>query len=278
MSANGASSWLPVSDATCGLIVLFAAASVVLAYGVRRLRSDFPPYPRVEADGGSALLGSGVMNLAYGALQPVASVCIALGVTANGVTASSLVLGAAAGVSLWQGHLGLGALLAMLSGVGDAVDGLVARRSGSASDAGEVLDATVDRYVEFFFLGGLALYYAGAPWAQGLALSALVGSFMMSYASAKAEALGVAAPRGTMRRPERAVYLTLAAALTPLTEGPGGVTPMIAALALVATVANASAIARLRAVARESGRRLVSVGGAPDNVSETTLSLREERS
>ena len=80
--------------------------------------------------------------------------------------------------------------------------------TGVSSDAGEVLDAAVDRYVEFFFLGGLMIYYRDIAALLILTLFALVGSFMVSYSSAKAEALHVPAPKGSMRRPERAVYLT----------------------------------------------------------------------
>ena len=49
-----------------------------------------------------------------------------------------------------------------------------------------------------------------------IALLALQASFMISYASAKAEALQVKMPRGLMRRHERAAVLTLVAGLTPL--------------------------------------------------------------
>jgi hypothetical protein len=70
--------------------------------------------------------------------------------------------------------------------------------------------------------------------------------------------MGVDVPRGAMRRPERAAYLTVAAALCPLTAlwashgGPawGAEAPMAVATTLVAVVGNASAVQRLRAIAR----------------------------
>src|SRR5262249_41330929 len=123
---------------------------------------------------------------------------------------------ATAAIGLAYGRFGLAALLAMVSSLCDALDGLVARANGTASDSGEVLDASVDRYVEFFFCGGLVFYSRHWPALMALVLCALLGSFMVSYSTAKAEALHIPPPRGAMRRPERAAYLTLGAAFTPL--------------------------------------------------------------
>jgi phosphatidylglycerophosphate synthase len=176
---------------------------------------------------------------------------VAAGVTPNVITSISLALGAGAGIAMWQGAFGVGALLSLLAGIGDALDGQVARLGGRASDAGEVFDAAADRYVELFFLGGIVLHYTGEPAVQALALATLGGSFMVSYSSAKAEALLVTSPRVPMRRPERAVYLTMAAALTPLLDEVAGISPLELALALVAVVANVSAVQRLASIARE---------------------------
>ena len=99
---------------------------------------------------------------------------------------------------------------------------------------------------------------------QVLALLALMGSFMVSYSSAKAEALQVDPPKGSMRRPERAFYLTLGAVLSPITiaefeyvrDYPIAIGfPMVMALGLIAVLANASAIERMAAIAKEMRRR-----------------------
>jgi phosphatidylglycerophosphate synthase len=151
------------------------------------------------------------------------------------------------------------------SPVGVAI-GLVARRTGTDSKSGAVFDAAADRYDEFFFLAGLAFLYHEDLAKLGLVLLALVGSFMVSYGSAKADALGVRPPRGAMRRAERAVYLAAGALLSPIAGALAdrfalpawvGQMPMLAALALVGVVANVSAVRRLgaimRAVAPERG-------------------------
>ena len=238
------------------LIVLLLAA----AYGLRLAKKGRAHFDRVERQGGSRLLGKGVMELAHWVLEPVARLLVWARITPTQVSWTSFSLGFLAGVALAFGHFGFGAMLAMISGLLDSVDGMVARIAGLASDAGEVLDSVVDRYVEFFFLLGLVIYYRGILLLQVVTLLALLGSFMVAYSTAKAEALKVASPKGSsMRRPERALYLTVGAAFSaisiPLLEAHREpVTaigyPMIAALLLVAVVANLSAIERFWLIAK----------------------------
>lgn len=240
-------------------LLLAVAVSVGLAYAVRSVFSGRIKYDRVEKQGGSPLMGKGMMEVGYWGLQPVARALISLGLTPNALSWLSLLFGLAAGLCFPFGHFGFAAVFASVSALLDSLDGMVARLTGVASDAGEVLDAAIDRYVEFFFIGGLVIYYKDIPILQILALLALLGSFMVSYTTAKAEALQVSPPKGAMRRPERAFYLTLGAVLSPITipifevyrEYPVAIGhPMVAALCLVAVVANVSAIERFWAIAK----------------------------
>ncbi len=155
-------------------------------------------------------------------------------------------------------------MLTAISSLGDALDGIVARQTGTASDAGEVFDAAVDRYQELFFLGGLAVYFRTDVAALLLVLFAALGSFMISYGTAKAEALNVEAPRGAMRRVERAVYLAAGVVFAPIAAAVAvrfslpawvGNTPVLLSLALVGGVGNVSAVRRLVAVARAVAAR-----------------------
>jgi CDP-diacylglycerol--glycerol-3-phosphate 3-phosphatidyltransferase len=207
-----------------------------------------------------AVLPGGVLNGVIFCLDRVALGLVALGVTANGITIFSVVLAAAAGGLLAFGYFGVAAVAMVIASLGDALDGLVARRTGTASVGGALLDASVDRYEEFFFLGGLAVYFRGLPFMLVLTLFALAGSFMVSYGSAKAEALNLPVPPSSMRRAERAVCLCLGAILTPpfqwLAHANGGLPdwverlPLLSAVALIAVVANVSAVRRLRWLAR----------------------------
>lgn len=242
---------IDLAATTMGL--LFAAV-VIAGFG---LRGGAVSYERVVRHGGSPLLDTRTMNMAYWAIQPVVRGCVRLGISANTVTFVSLGLGLVAGVLLAFGHFGLAALVTAAAALGDAVDGLVASETKTASPAGELLDAAVDRYGETFFLGGLAVHYGGVWWALVLTLAALLGAFMVSYATARAEALGVSPPRGAMRRAERATYLSVGAVLVPITTVLArglpwwaGELPILLAVALVAVVGNVSAVRRLVTIAR----------------------------
>ncbi len=226
--------------------VLIAAAT----YAVHAVTLGPARFARVASEGAGALLDGG-LEMLYWSVVPVASAIARAGVTADAVTWASLVFGLAAGGALASGHFGLGACLALVAGVCDAVDGFVARATGTASPRGEVLDAGVDRYVEFAVLSGIAVSVRHELALLVVTLGAIVGSFMVSYSSACAEAHGILPPRGAMRRPERLALLILGACLTPLASAwrPAlGTAPMGVALTVVAVFGNLSALQRLAAV------------------------------
>lgn len=273
--------------------MLIAMAAGLALYGVRAALYGRARHDRVTKDGGSIFVGMRFMEFGYWLMEPVVGLLYRLGVTANAVTASSVVPALGAGVAVAQGWFGLACVLATAAGLSDIIDGLLARRHGSGSDAGEVLDAMVDRYGEFFFLAGLIVHYRSSLFLCVTAVLALQGAFMISYSTAKAESLGVPPPRGSMRRAERTIYLLFGAGLTPfagLLVGsaaplPLREAPMILTMGLVAVVSNASAIVRSRAMirlvqerdAREAARRAPPVAGAilagvPDAVPDQSRS------
>jgi len=212
----------------------------------------------------SALLPDAILAIAVERLADCAALLADAGITASAVTLSRLVLAAVGGVLLGFGVFSWAAVVMMCASLGDAIDGLVARHTHSASPSGALLDASVDRYEEFLFLGGLAIHFRENVVVLALALSALAGSFMVSYGSAKAEAAGMPVPPGVMRRPERAVCLCLGVSLSAIAAGlqPGGsasswvvFAPIFVALGVVAVLANVSAVARLRHIARAAEDR-----------------------
>ena len=237
--------------ATAGLWVV-----ALTLYGVRIAARGVFHSERVSKIGGTALVGRGIMDATYWAIEPLVRGLAALGVTPNGLTWSALILGLGAGVALAVGWFGLATLLATLSTIGDILDGQVARLTNSGSDRGELLDAAVDRYTEFAFLAGLVIFLRSSEWQMGLALAATLASFMVSYASAKAEALQVTPPRGLMRRHERSTYLIAGIGLTPLVgpalvaHGLPYVTTCLIALGAVALFGNLAAVLRLVRIGR----------------------------
>ena len=274
-------------DLAASLLLLATVLVIAVAYAIRYSLAGAARFDRVEQAGGSPLLGKGLMEMGYWALQPVATASERAGLNANTITGLSLGLGAAAGVALAFGHFGLAAAATVISSLGDVLDGLVARRTGTHSKSGAIFDAAADRYDEFFFLAGLACFYHDDIVKLGFVLLALLGSFMVSYGSAKAEALGVKAPRGAMRRAERAVYLGAGALLSPvvvvLAERyalPAWTTqaPMLAAVAIVGIVANVSAVRRLGAIMRAVAPEPEPHTGEPAQIAAPGDPLRVSRS
>jgi CDP-diacylglycerol---glycerol-3-phosphate 3-phosphatidyltransferase len=191
-------------------LVLFAA------YGLRVGRLGSYRSERVAGVGGTVIMGENMMQATYWGLEPVVKGFVAIGLTANAITTIALVLGLCAGVAVALGWFGLACLLSTVSTLCDILDGQVARFTRTGSARGELYDAIVDRYTEFALIGGFVVYARSTWWLMLVALLALQASFMISYASAKAEALEVSVPRGLMRRHERAATLTIAAGLTPV--------------------------------------------------------------
>lgn len=190
------------------------------------------------------------------------------GVTADAVTLASLALALGAGVLLATGHFGPAGAVMILASLGDALDGLMARQSGTASVSGALLDASADRYGELFFLGGIAIWFHDSIAILTLTLAAIAASFMVSYGSAKAEAIGVPVPPGVMRRPQRAACLCAGVVVAAFV----GDAALVAAVAIVAVVGNASAIARLSRLARRRAS-----GRAADGLRVRELQVRRAR-
>jgi CDP-diacylglycerol--glycerol-3-phosphate 3-phosphatidyltransferase len=249
-----------MADLVCALILAAFVVLMTVSWAVFALLPARARNGRLDGHGG-ILLGRGLMEVAYKIFAPLVSALYALRVTPNMVTASSLLPAAASAVFIANGHFGVGALLATGSGFCDMFDGMLARRYNSMSDVGELFDAAVDRYVEFLLLAGLAVYFRDSSLAEVICLAAILGSFMVSYATAKAEALGIVPPKGAMRRAERAVYVICGCGIAPLwglvvpgtptvlTLSVGRELPVELAMFVVGVVANVSAVRRMLRVA-----------------------------
>ena len=93
------------------------------------------------------------------------------------------------------------------------------------SPFGAFLDSTVDRVGEGFMIGAIgARSHAPRPeWGVALAFAAVAGSFLVSYARARAEALGLRGDVGLGSRAERVIVITAGLVLAPVTtSSPGG--------------------------------------------------------
>ena len=82
-----------------------------------------------------------------------------LGLTANHITTTAFLVGVSASVFVYLGYPILGVVILWISGFLDAVDGSMARLSGTSSSWGTVLDVTFDRIVEVGIIIALALLH-----------------------------------------------------------------------------------------------------------------------
>ncbi|MGQ9499355.1 MAG: CDP-alcohol phosphatidyltransferase family protein [Dissulfurimicrobium sp.] len=148
-------------------------------------------------------------------LLPVARFFLRMGIGPNAISLLGLAVYVAIGAMIGAGYLSLAGFMLAVFGPLDAIDGLAARENGMASRLGAFLDSTIDRYAEFFlFLGlmfNMSLDVGGWEWQQGplLVLSAMSGSFLVSYARARAEALGFECKVGLLTRFERLFILAV---------------------------------------------------------------------
>lgn len=133
-----------------------------------------------------------------------------LGLTPNALTAIGLMLNLVVAAIIASGNLTAGGVLLLLASGFDMLDGAVARATGTVTTFGGFLDSTIDRYSEAVVLGGVLLYILGTDdyWLGALLVVAVtVGSLMISYARARAEAAGFRASVGLLARPERVIVL-----------------------------------------------------------------------
>jgi len=123
------------------------------------------------------------------------------------------------GLLIWKGMLFEAGCVLLFSGLLDLLDGAVARVSGAASNPfGGILDSTLDRYGDAFVFVGLIFYLfeRAAVGYAALAMSALAGSFVISYVRARSESAGRPCRVGYWERGERLVFVSLGLILANL--------------------------------------------------------------
>ncbi len=134
------------------------------------------------------------------------------GIHPNAITVLGFLLSLGAGLLAGLDLRGGAALLWMLGGLCDALDGALARLSGKASRAGAFLDSTLDRYSDAAILLGVGAAWqrAGMAWGGWIAGFALLGALMVSYTRARGEGLGISIREGLFTRLERFVLILIA--------------------------------------------------------------------
>ena len=148
-------------------------------------------------------------RLFKGFLDGIAAFLNKLGIRPNVITAAGLVGNLFAAALMAFGKLTLGGIVAMLVGPLDALDGTMARMRNESGRYGAFVDSVTDRYSEIALFGGLLIYfYKTGTWLDALLVFfAALGSIMVSYVRARAEALNYSAKIGLLTRAERYIIL-----------------------------------------------------------------------
>jgi CDP-diacylglycerol--glycerol-3-phosphate 3-phosphatidyltransferase len=104
-------------------------------------------------------------------------------------------------------------LMIILSGVFDLFDGVIARRLGKVTDLGGFLDSVLDRYSDLLLLLALLIHYLRKEAPSLVILTAIVsiGTVLIPYIRAKAEAIQIPCNIGLMERAERIILLSAGA-------------------------------------------------------------------
>jgi CDP-diacylglycerol---glycerol-3-phosphate 3-phosphatidyltransferase len=201
---------------------------------------------------GDSVLPSWVKEGGRAVLAPVVRLAIALHLTPNTITVIGLAITVAASILVANGWLIVGAAILTAGSLLDAVDGALARATGGGTAFGSFLDSTLDRAGEAILYGGIAAWLIRTQpepfWPVVALLAALAGSFLVSYAHARAQGIGLSADVGLAPRTERLVLVIAGVALAGL----GLVIGLVAILVILALLTTVTVIQRITHVWRLS--------------------------
>ncbi len=178
---------------------------------------------------------------AYYFTQPVVRLLAKTPVTPDAITWFGLLVAVGAAVLISTEHLFAAGFVVLVGGFFDIIDGALARKTNRTSLFGAVLDSTLDRLAEAAVLIGILVVYAREQSVTGVLLVgvAWLGSLLVSYIRARAEALGLECQVGLFTRAERVVILALGLLLSQFDNA------LMIALAVIAVFSFVTAGQRL---------------------------------
>ncbi len=136
----------------------------------------------------------------------------ATGISPNALTVIGFLLTLLVAVILATGNLLAGGLLLIFAALFDTLDGALARHSQQVTVFGAFLDSIMDRYSEAVTLFALIFFYSASSEGRInvlLLTATLIGSLLVSYARARAEAVNIECKEGFFQRTERIVVLII---------------------------------------------------------------------
>ena len=170
-------------------------------------------------------------------VEPIARGLLRMRITPDMVTLTGTTLTVLTALILIpQGRFIPAVVLLFLFISADVLDGTMARLSGTQGPWGAWFDATLDRVADGAVFGGVLIW---AAWNSDtlttmLAWVCLVGGVVVSYAKARAEAVGATANGGIAERAERMILLGVGAILYQFVDW--GMTAAVAVLAVLTVI------------------------------------------
>jgi CDP-diacylglycerol--glycerol-3-phosphate 3-phosphatidyltransferase len=130
--------------------------------------------------------------------------------TPNAISLTGFVLNLAAAALIVGRLFFLAGVAFIIGSIMDTLDGRYSRMSGKGTPFGAFLDSTLDRLEEGIVLIAVGAYFASRhdEVAVAAVVAAVLGSLMVSYTRARAEALGLECKVGLATRPVRVVILS----------------------------------------------------------------------
>jgi CDP-diacylglycerol---glycerol-3-phosphate 3-phosphatidyltransferase len=173
--------------------------------------------------------------------EPVVTVLEKTHITPNAVTCIGLLITIVGAVLVAVRHPFAAGWVVLFAGLFDMLDGALARRTNRITKFGGILDSTLDRVSEAAVLIGISILYANrhSTWGVAIVGITLIGSQLVSYIRAKADALNIDCKVGIFTRPERVVILSIGLLLSGFNN------VLFIALAIIAVLSFVTAGQRL---------------------------------
>lgn len=153
--------------------------------------------------------------------RPVVQLLAKTPIAPNTISWLGFLIAVGAASLIITGHLFAAGFVVLLAGFFDILDGALARSTNRNTRFGAILDSSLDRLGEAVVLLAILVFYLlkanERPIIVALLVSlTIIGSLMVSYVRARAEALDLKGEAGLFSRAERVVVLALGLLLSQI--------------------------------------------------------------
>jgi CDP-diacylglycerol---glycerol-3-phosphate 3-phosphatidyltransferase len=160
------------------------------------------------------MLGAGIGRGAMAIINAMVRGLASAGIPPNVLTLIGVIINLGCGVLFGFGEFFWAGIVLIVANLFDMLDGNVARLTGRVTKYGGFLDSTLDRLSDMGSFMGIMIFYARLTQYHStlnvfLGGVGMIASVLVSYTTARSEALGVKANVGFLQRPERMVLLMI---------------------------------------------------------------------